>query len=101
MTDREFEALANARRMAPQNVAACRAVLVGGMSQADAARMLGVSRVRMLALLRQIQRVKPSAVRYPATWQTVSVRVPPDVARQIRELAKAAQRAFEEGDDQS
>ena len=67
----------------PETIGAANAVLVGGMSQVEAARAYGLTRQAVSRAVRRIQ-----ALADADDWVTVTVRVPRGVADQIEALAE-------------
>jgi hypothetical protein len=90
-----FQYNVNRTKLTQQSRDIARAVLVDGMPQVAAARRWGVSQPRVAAICRLVRDPDLTAdgePRQPRSDVWVAVRVPPDVAVEIREMAKSGRK---------
>jgi transposase-like protein len=94
----EFERLAKRTRLSATGREACRRVLVQGERQSDVARDLGVHRQIVYQAIQSLLRRRRhfNGRKIPHDWITITVSVPPELAAQIRELARVAQEQRED-----
>jgi len=90
MTPQDFERYADRSRLRARGREAARAVLVDGHRQADVAREFGVTRQMVSLWCRSVLRQRRGVAKPPAHWQSVTVTVPPSLAKEIRKLARSA-----------
>lgn len=92
MRNETIEAAILRTRLHARGRAAARAVLIDGHPQAAVARALGVTKVTVHGYVDAVHAVMRSDVPVPASWETVTVRVPKRLATEIRAMAKQARR---------
>jgi len=85
--------LAARTRLTPASIDIARAVLVDGVSAAEAARRAGVTRARAADVVSRILREIRSEGGWPPTWEVVTVAVPSQLADEIRSMARSARTA--------
>lgn len=93
MSPEQFTAYVDRTRLKPRARRMAEAVLVEGISAAEAARREGVTRESARAAAARVMREVRSAGGYPVDWVTVTEVVPPEIAEEIRDVAKRAHRA--------
>ncbi|WP_053067892.1 TrfB-related DNA-binding protein [Xenorhabdus khoisanae] len=88
MNETEFHALRpRLGRLTPKNVEVAEQVLVHGHDQANVARTYGLTRQRVNEI---VTRVLTAASEIPTGWQRVEVWLPPELARQVRQMETEA-----------
>lgn len=99
MTPYEFElAMARSRMKSDTRTAkALRLVFVDGYRMAAAARECGISRQAVDNGIRRLKRQFKRVNGAPIEWAVVTVCVPPQVARQVKSLERAAMADAQEG----
>jgi len=93
MDPRTFQRLAARTRLTPASIGMARAVLVDGVSAAEAARRAGVTRARAADAVARILREARAESGWPSTWEVITVAVPSEVADEIQRIARAARKA--------
>lgn len=93
MTPEEFDAAASRTRLTESTLEAARLVLCEGLSAGEAGRRLGRTRAWAHRAAARIRRAHREAGGYPASWEVVTVVVPPDVAAEVREKAADARQS--------
>lgn len=88
MTPDEFERLRpRLGRVSPASAAIAREVLVEGVSLTEAGQRHGLTRQRVLGIVRRVQ-AAASAV--PNSWKRVEVWLPPQMAAEVEAMAQRA-----------
>ena len=88
MTPEEFERLRpRLGRVSAATAAIAREVLVDGLSLTEAGQRNGLTRQRVLGIVRRVQ-AAASAV--PNSWRRVEVWLPPQLAAEVEEMAQRA-----------
>jgi len=88
MTPGMFSRLADKTRLGPAGREMARRVLVDGIRPAEVARQMGVVPQTVRDKLEVIASALRAEQGAPADWVVVTVLVPPDVAADIREIAR-------------
>lgn len=91
MTDKEFELYASRTRLHDRSRRMAYAVLVEGVSQAEAARREGVGRETARRAVARVLREYRRALGVPPGWETLTVSVPPEAAEEIRAIERREQ----------
>ena len=85
MTLKEFDAIMpKLKRLSLDNIEIAKSVMVFGESQTAVAKRKGLTRQRVNNM---VMRVRTLAGK-PEKWKRVDVRLPPDLAKQVRDLEK-------------
>lgn len=90
MTPSQFEHTAARMKHSPRVREACRRVLVDGVALTDAAADAGMGKPHLSRACASIRARWEVLQRAPVDWVTVTVRVPRDVAAQIKAMARKA-----------
>lgn len=88
VTPRTFSRIADKTRLGPAGREMARRVLVDGLRPAEVARRMGVVPQTVRDKLHVIANALRAEQGAPAGWVVVTVLVPPDVASEIREIAR-------------
>ena len=92
MTHGDFDRLAARTRLNETSLRIARAVLIDGLSQAEAARREGLTRQRASDAVSRLLRELRAEGGFPPGWRVITVCVPESIAHDMIERAMAAQR---------